>query len=313
VYFGFVVTGANAAGLSGGGVVRIGADGTMTFVRAADATGSAGLVKTATNSAPALSLDEQTLYVVVNTVPTGGARPSGRLLALDATTLATRSQVALVDPFSGQPAHISDDATSSPLVGPDGDVYIGVLEAPDQSHNFRGWLLHFDATLAFARTPGSFGWDNTPSIVPSAMVPLYTGTSSYLLLTKYNNYAGLGDGRNRVAILDPHQTQPDPIRPQVAVMREVITQIGPTPDPAFAGGVKEWCVNTAAVDPATSSVLINSEDGVLYRWHLPSNQFTEQVVLNAGRFQSYTPTVLGPDGRIYSINNATLHSVGQRI
>ncbi len=38
------------------------------------------------------------------------------------------------------------------------------------------------------------------------MVPQYTGTSSYLLLTKYNNYAGAGtgDGGNRMAILDPN-------------------------------------------------------------------------------------------------------------
>jgi hypothetical protein len=193
-------------------------------------------------------------------------------------------------------------------------VYIGVLEAPDQTHNFRGWLLHFNAALTQTKTPGSFGWDNTPSIVPAAMLgAAYTGPSSYLLLTKYNNYAPRADGLNRMAILDPNQTQPDPVIGTVSVMREVIKILGPTPDPANPGGVKEWCVNTAAVDPATNAVLINSEDGILYRWHLPSNTFTQQVTLNAGLFQSYTPTALGPDGRIYSINNATLHSVGQRV
>ena len=60
-------------------------------------------------------------------------------------------------------------------------------------------------------------------------------------------------------------------------------------------------------------MLINSEDGILYRWKLDEDRFTEQVTLNPGRFQSYTPTALGPDGRIYSINNAMLHSVGQRL
>ena len=315
VYFGFVVTGANPAGLGGGGIVRIAANGTPTFVSVAAALPpSAGPTKTATNAAPALSNDGSTLYVVVNNVPPANVRPSGRLLALNAATLATQAHVALLDPASGLPARISDDATSSPLVGPDGDVYIGVLEAPDTTHNFRGWLLHFNGALAQIKTPGSFGWDNTPSIVPRAMVPQYTGASSYLLMTKYNNYAPRADGLNRIAILDPNQTQPDPVIGAVPVMREVITQLGPTLDPnAPPNGRKEWCVNTAAVDPSSQSVLINSEDGILYRWHLPSNAFTEQVTLNAGRFQSYTPTALGPDGRIYSINNATLHSVGQRI
>jgi hypothetical protein len=58
-------------------------------------------------------------------------------------------------------------------------------------------------------------------------------------------------------------------------------------------------------------VLMNSEDGVMYRWHLPSDTLSEQIRLNAGVFQSYTPTIIGPDGRIYAINNATLHSIGQ--
>jgi hypothetical protein len=236
-------------------------------------------------------------------------------VALDATTLALKSQAALNDPATGAAAWISDDATSSPLVGPDGDVYIGVLANNEPAHNFRGWLLHFDATLAHSRTPGSFGWDNTPSIVPKAMVPQYTGSSSYLLLTKYNNYlgAGSGDGQNRVAILDPSSlTQADPITAGVTVMKEVVTILGPTPEAGgLPGAVREWCVNTAAVDPFTSSVLINSEDGVLYRWHLPSNSFTEQITLNAGVAQSYTPTLIGPDGRIYAINNAIVHSIGQ--
>ena len=41
-------------------------------------------------------------------------------------------------------------------------------------------------------------------------MPGYTGTASYLLLTKYNNYAETGgNGVNEVAVLDPSATQPD--------------------------------------------------------------------------------------------------------
>jgi hypothetical protein len=315
VFFGFVVTNVNPAGLTGGGIARIGANGAMSWVLATTATGSASFVKPMTNCAPALSLDESTLYVVLNAAVPAGARAAGRLVALDAATLATKAQVALNDPATGTAAWVSDDATSSPLVGPDGDVYIGVLESAGQSHNLRGWLLHFNAALTQSKTPGSFGWDNTPSIVPKAMVPQYTGASSYLLLTKYNNYEGVGtgDGKNRVAILDPNNlTQPDPIAPAVTVMKEVITQLDPTPEAGGpVGSVREWCVNTAAVDPLTSSVLINSEDGTLYRWHLPSDSFSERIALNAGVAQSYTPTAIGPDGRIYAVNNAILHSIGQ--
>ena len=55
-------------------------------------------------------------------------------------------------------------------------------------------------------------------------------------------------------------------------MREVLTVIGPTPDPEAQPdlplAVKEWCINAPAVNPATKSVFFNSEDGRAYRWNL---------------------------------------------
>jgi hypothetical protein len=312
VFFGFAVTGANPAGLVGG-VARIGADGRGTWVAASTAAADATMAKTATNSAPALSADERTLYVVVNATPPAGSPAAGRLLALDSGTLATRATAPLVDPLTGTPAWVSDNASSSPTVAPDGQVFIGVLEANAPAHNFRGWLLQFSADLARAATPGSFGWDNTVSIVPTSMLPQYAGGSPYLLLSKSNSYGGVGsgDGQHRMAILDPRQTQRDAFS-TATVMSEVLTVLGPTPDASYPGGVKEWCVNTAVVDPLTNSVLMNSEDGMLYRWHLPSNQLTERIALNNGYAQSYTPTVLGADGRVYAVNNARLFSIGVR-
>ncbi len=117
---------------------------------------------------------------------------------------------------------------------------------------------------------------------------------------KYNNYAGsgTGDGQNRMAVVDPSRAQSDRVLSAVQVMAEVLTILGPTPDADHPGGVREWCVNTAAVDPATNSVLINYEDGLLCRWHLPSNTPSEGVRMNRGVGRAYTAAVLGPSGLV---------------
>jgi hypothetical protein len=293
-------------------VARVAADGSGSWVGAAAAAGDTGIDKVATNCAPALSADGTTLYVAVNVAPSGTALQRGYLLALDSGTLATKARAGLVEPGSGRPAHISDDGTASPTVGPDGDVYFGVLEAALGGHNGRGWLLHFDAALSTPRLPGGFGWDDTASVVPAAAVPAYTGRSTYLLMTKYNNYRGLGmgDGLNRIALLDPGASQTDPIS-GLSVMREVLTILGPTFESGSAGPVKEWCINTAAVDPVRKSVLANSEDGWLYRWDLASNTFTQRIQLTSGIAESYTPTAIGADGAVYAINNAVLFSIAR--
>ena len=310
VYFGFRVTGTNPAGLLSG-FARITGDGVSTFVFAKNAVGLSGAVDTAMNSAPALSRDGKTLYVSVRASSAAFNLGEGYLLALDSTTLATKNKVRLLDPSNAMPAYISDDATSSPVIGPDGDVYYGVLETNIPDHNDRGWLLHFDASLTTSKIPGSFGWDDTPSIVPSSLVASYKGSSSYLILSKYNNYADFaaGDGKNKLAILDPNQTQADALL-GTPVMKEVITLLGVTSDmashPDKPGSVKEWCINTAAVDPITKSVFANSEDGTLYRWDLSTGLISQKIWLDSGYGQAYTPTALGPDGTIYSVNNAVL-------
>lgn len=311
LYFGFVATPGNAAGLSSG-IARIAADGKATWVSVATVAGTNAVVKAATNSAIAISKDQKTIYVVANDNIATGVRQTGYLLALDSTSLALKSKVQLIDPNEKGPANISDDSTASPLVAPDGDVYIGVLEKSYGSHNARGWLLHFNADLSQTKIPGSFGWDITPSLVPANLVPSYQGSSSYLLMVKYNNYerAGSGDGMNEIAIIDPFAEQTDRMS-SVKTMKEVLTILGPTPDPAVPGGFIEWCVNTAAVDPFTKSVIVNSEDGILYRWDLTTNKLSEKIRLTSGLGESYTPTAIGADGKVYAINNAVLFSIGK--
>jgi hypothetical protein len=223
----------------------------------------------------------------------------------------------LLDP-RGDFATINADSSAAPMVGPDGDVYFGVLEGGCcTSHNDRGWMLHFDATLTQTKIPGSFGWDTTPSVVPASAVPSYHGASPYLILTKYNNYAGVGTGTglNQVAVLDPQNGMLDKYSStSVTVMQEVLTITGITRDPRsqYPNAVREWCINTAAVDPFSKSALINSEDGTLYRWDFTTNSFSQKISLTGGLGEAYTPTVIGADGTVYAINDAKLFAVGER-
>ncbi len=310
-YFGFVVTAANPENLVSG-IARVDANGVGTWASASAISGDPAVQKVAMNSAPALSPDGKTVYVAVNAAAVAGTVQGGYLVALDSTTFAVKASTLLLDPSTGTFARVSDDSSASPTVGPDGDVYFGVLERTFGTHNARGWLLHFNASLAPAGAPGGFGWDTTPSIVPASMVPSYNGGSSYLLFTKYNNYAGVGsgDGSNRIAIIDPHATQVDAIS-GLTIMREVLTILGPTFSSGTSGPVEEWCINTAAVDPATKSILVNSEDGFLYRWDLVSKGFSQKIQLTSGVGEAYTPTAIGADGAVYAINNAVLFSIAK--
>jgi len=313
LYFGFTVIGITPIGLRSG-LARISTDGSGTWVTAQSISGDDPFVsKIATSCAPALSSDGSIVYVATGTFDFG----FGYLVALDSRTLQVINRVRLTDPASGLDATMTEETSASPTVGPDGDVYYGVLENPFPMHNNRGWLLHFNRDLSQQKIPGGFGWDDTASIVGASQVASYHGTSKYLLMTKYNNYANVstGDGHNRIAILDPNATENDPVFPATSVMREVITTLGVTPDTEnlqfFPGAVREWCINTAAVDPFTKSAVVNSEDGNLYRWDFTTNRLSEVIKLSGGIGEAYTPTVIGTDGTVYAINDAVLNAIGK--
>jgi flagellar hook capping protein FlgD len=308
VYFGFVAVVANPLGIQSG-IAAVDESGAGRFVSVATASGGLA-TQIATNCAPALSRDEQTLYIAART----GSSVPGHLLALATSDLSTRHVRLLLDPVTANGASVSSNGTASAMIAPDDKVYYGVLENPFGSNAVRGWLLQFDADLNPTGAPGAFGWDHTPSLVPPAAVPGYTAAGPYLLMSKYNFYAGLGgNGENKIAVLDPFATQTD-FFSGATVMKEVVKILGATPDPdqgpTFPTAVKEWCINTAVVDPYTGSVLAGAEDGKLYRWDLATNTFSEQIVLTPGLGEAYTPTASGPDGQVYAINNATLFAVG---
>jgi hypothetical protein len=315
IYFGFEVTGSNPSNLVGGGIARIDASGNGSWVLASTAANDANVTKVPLASAPALSADGSTLYVSVN----NDGNYYGYLLGLNSTTLATQDKVFLKDPRHGnaQNAGLLDISTATPMVAPDGTVFYGIFGNP--YNGSRGFLLHFSADLTREFIPGSFGWDDTASIVPASMVPSYHGTSSYLIFSKYNNYAFVGgDGVNLVGVLDPNATQPDGRNdgdPNLRVMNEVLTMPGPSPDfgarfSGFPNAVREWCINDTVIDPATQSILVNSEDGNVYRWNLATDSLTEAVHLTPGVGEPYVPTLVGADGTVIALNGGLVFGLG---
>jgi hypothetical protein len=278
IYFAYRATGTipDPISTNRSGFVRIDADGNGTYVTAPAAAGSANAGSSPMNCAPVLSNDGSTVYVVAS---------GFFLLGLDSKTLAKKYVRSLGSGFT-------DIATASPTVGPDGDVYFGVQNS----------LQHFSGNLATNKGPGFFGWDYTVAVIPSSVVPSYSGQSSYLLFCKYNDYSS----RNRVALLDPNATQYAPSFGYC--MREVFTTFSPTPT---GSAQTEWCINTAAANPAAGCVFAPNEDGRLYRWDLAANSLAEVIALDGGFYEPYVPTSVGPDGTIYTISGGTLYAIGQ--
>jgi hypothetical protein len=305
VYFGYVSTGVPLPGYPQGipsGLARVAQGGNGTFVAARTLANNSNIHKLVYNCAPALSADGTKVYVAVN----NSNFSFGYLCMADSATLTPRQATVLSDPRGGN-AVLPDDGTAAPTIGPDGDVYYGVLEANFPSNHARGWLLHFNSQLTTTKIPGAFGWDDSASVVPKALVPSYNGSSSYLLLTKYNNYSdpGIGgDGQNKLAIIDPNTSMVDPIT-GANVMKTVLTVLGPTPNPNLPG-VDEWCINSAAIDTANKCAIVNSEDGHVYRWDLVQNTLSSGLHLAPPTGEAYTSTLIGPDGAVYAINNAQL-------
>jgi hypothetical protein len=306
LYFGYLSSGQSLPGYPSGipsGLARVGLDGTGTFVAASALAGDGNIQKVVYNCAPALSADGSKVYVAVNQ----SSFSYGYLCMAAADNLQPQRSIVLRDPRNGQTALLPDDGTAAPTIGLDGDVFFGVLEANFPSNHARGWMLHFSPTLTTTKIPGAFGWDDSASIVPSGLVPSYRGRSTYLVLTKYNNYAdgGIGgNGLNKVAVLDPSTSMQDPIT-GATVMNEVLAVLGPTENTELPG-VREWCVNSVAVDSANKCAVVNSEDGHVYRWYFSTNTLSPGLNLAPATGEAYTSTLIGPDGAVYAMNDAKL-------
>ena len=151
VFFGFHVTGANPAGLVSG-IARVAPDGTGIWVGGHVRAADAAIAKPAMNSAPALSIDWQHALCRGQRRAWRPACIRGLLLALDSTTLATRAGVALTRP-DRRPRGSATTAPRRRWSAPTATSSTACWSA-FPAHNARGWLLHFDATLSQAKTPG---------------------------------------------------------------------------------------------------------------------------------------------------------------
>ncbi len=346
VYFGYAVTGSNPSNITKGGIGSISSSGTATNVSAFAAADTAGQTPTddgnwvaALGSAPALSNDGSIVYFAVDDggYGNGGGESNSYLVGLNSSNLQPTYSVRLYDPTTGNGvpatgvqttgngADLIDESTASPMVAPDGTIYMGVFGS--NYNGSRGSLLHFVGNLQTEYIPGAFGWDDTASVIPTSMVPSYTGSSPYLILSKYNNYANAetgssgGNGVNEIAVLDPYASQPDPNNDPtpggqpMPVMKQILTMASPSPDIDNINGgdpdaVREWCTNGTAVDPAIDSIFVNNEDGYTYEWNLGTNTITHTVEVSKGYGVPYTPTAISPNGEVFSDNGGMLFALG---
>lgn len=308
------------AAVGDGGIVKGNVSGGLIFKKAASVFTNG--LKAAMNNAPVLSNDYASVYE--GFIDTNG---KSWLVKMDSRTLNFQAQVQMIDPFTGAPASLIVESSGSPIVGPDGHVFMGVFGSSyRESH---GWMLQFDKNLSQfdsnnKRWPvGAFGWDDSASIVPSSAVPPYRGSASYLILTKYNNYfLDTGNGRNQLALLDPTSDSLTKDRLSgIPTMNAIEAVTGVTCDADYYActpttdvnspsvPVREWCINAAAIDPATKSAVVNSEDGHAYRWDFTLNKLTQSTYLQPATAEAYTCTVVGPDGTAYAINNGVLNAL----
>jgi hypothetical protein len=206
-----------------------------------------------------------------------------------------------VDPTTNAPgsAVMTDEASSSPTVLPDGSVVFGAVD----NYNFsRGHLFHFDAQGNYLNA-FDFGWDSTPGV--------YAHDGTFSILLKNNHYGSTSYcfGSSPVCASTPQSyfiTQLD------ANLNVEWSFQGTTTDSLHPNGF-EWCINMPAVD-AAGNVFVNSEDGNIYRLAQGNHGiFTTpdaKMFLKAAIAAAYTPLAIGPDGKLFTLNAGELFVIG---
>ncbi len=219
-----------------------------------------------------------------------------------------------VDPSDNQPGSgaVNDDSTASPVVAPDGTIYVGTYSRYNHS---QGHTVRVSPAGVFL-TAYPFGWDVTPA--------LYEHDGTFSVITKENRYVGAG-----TYCSDPRWCPPERVPGQDEGY--YITQLDPGLNVEWrfkstntesctrlpSGELScvsthpegfEWCVNALAVD-ARGTVYVNSEDGNLYAIN-QGGTLRDKLFLQDALRAAYTPLSLGADGKIYTQNAGHLFAVG---
>ncbi|MBL8179386.1 MAG: hypothetical protein JNK48_32205 [Bryobacterales bacterium] len=215
-----------------------------------------------------------------------------------------------VDPATNElPAgQVSDLSTSSPVVTPDGGVLYGAFT----TYNYlRGHLFHFSAAGEF-RAAHDFGWDTTPAV--------FARSDGWHVVIKENNY-GIGSYCFDPRFCPSRENGPYYITQLNQELKVEWRFQNTNPQECFrradgslscvpaAPGGFEWCINAPAVD-ALGNVYANSEDGNLYVIGQGGKE-VGRFFLNLALGAAYTPLSIGPDGRIYTMNDGRLFVVGE--
>ncbi|HSP16101.1 MAG TPA: hypothetical protein VLV78_15250 [Thermoanaerobaculia bacterium] len=223
-----------------------------------------------------------------------------------------------VDPAENQPGsgRVLDNATSSPVVAPDGRILYGAYTRYNYAE---GHLMMFGADGSYIGAYG-WGWDLTPAI--------YRHDGTYSILLKENHYSS-GSYCGDVNLCPFDRTATTPSDPE----QYFITQLSPSLQPEWKfrstnalscergsdGTLRcesdhpngfEWCVNAIAVDNR-GVVYANSEDGNLYAIG-QGGTLAGSIFLRLALGAAYTPTSIGDDGRIYTQNDGTMFVINER-
>ena len=213
-----------------------------------------------------------------------------------------------VDPATNDfPAgRVSDLASSSPVVLPDGAVLWGAFTG----YNYvRGHLFKFGPDGSALATY-DFGWDITPAVLAH--------DETYSILLKDNHYevgSYCGDPRYCPAQVPRYDlTSLDAnLAVEWTFTNTNSLSCERRPDGSIAcvsdheNGF-EWCVNQPAVDSA-GVAYATSEDGFLYSLG-PGGEPLGKIFLDVALGAAYTPLSISSNGLIYVQNNGHLFVVG---
>ncbi len=90
-------------------------------------------------------------------------------------------------------------------------------------------------------------------------------------------------------------------------MRIVQEIFSPTQMPKDGpNALSEWCCNMGVFDPFAGAIFASNEDSYVYRWDLNHNTLAERIEMRNPFVEAYTPSLIGPDGAVYSINMGQL-------